>query len=156
MMHGEVEEKVRDGFAEVVFIDEIKDLLGTEEWLQLKISPLVMVPHQSRKYRAILDLSLALKIFGMEVPLVNDNTIIATPQHSMSQLGQVLTQLIHSVAHVPKKNGNMVFFKLNIKDGYWHMIVQKGCRLNFVYVLPDKKGARIRFVISSALQMGWL
>ena len=31
MMHSEVEEKLRDGFAEIVYLDEIKHLLGTLE-----------------------------------------------------------------------------------------------------------------------------
>jgi len=52
MMHGEVEEEVIDGFAEVIFLDEIEYLLGIEEWSQLKISPLEMVPQQSRKLKS--------------------------------------------------------------------------------------------------------
>ena len=155
MMHKEVEEKVRDGFAEIVFLDEIEGLLGTEEWKHLKISPLAMVPHKSRKYRAILDLSFILKLHGMTVPSVNDNTVMTAPQHSMSQLGSVLPRLIAAVASAPVEDENIMFSKLDIKDGFWRLRVRDGHHLNFAYVLPDKKGERIRLVVPSALQMGW-
>jgi len=44
MMHGEAAQKVKDGYAEIVYLDEIEYLLGTEEWLELNTSPLAMVP----------------------------------------------------------------------------------------------------------------
>ena len=37
MMHDEVREKVKGGFAEIVYLDEIEHLLGTEEWSHLKL-----------------------------------------------------------------------------------------------------------------------
>jgi len=53
----------------------------------------------------------------------------------------------------------MVFSKLDIKDGYWQMVVKRGHHLNFVCVLPDvlpdANGARIRLVIPLVLQMEW-
>ena len=130
MMHAEVEEKVKDGFAEVMFLDEIEPLLESEEWRHLKLSPLAMVPHKSRKYRAILDLSFSLKIFGMEIPSVNDATVITAPQQSMAQLGSVLPRLIEAVATAPVDKGNLVFSKLDIKDGYWRMVVEQGRHFN--------------------------
>ena len=48
IMHREVENRVKDGYAEVVYLDEIEHLLGTEAWQHLKISPLAIVPHKSR------------------------------------------------------------------------------------------------------------
>ena len=53
------------------------------------------------------------------------------------------------------EDGNILFSNLDIKDGYWRMIVEKGRHLKFSYVLPDFDGARIRLVVPSALQMGW-
>ena len=90
----------------------------------------------------------------MTVPSVNESTVITAPQQSMTQLGKVLPRLIAAIAHAPVEDGNIVFSKLDIKDGYWRMIVKEGQHLNFAYVLPDKKGERIRLVIPSALQMG--
>ena len=91
----------------------------------------------------------------MEIPSVNENTTFTAPQHGMQQLGKVLPRLIESVARAPVEDGNILFSKLDIKDGYWRMIVESGKHLNFAYVLPDVDGARIRLVIPSALQMGW-
>ena len=52
---------------------------------------------------------------------------------------------------VPMDKGNIVFSKLDIKDGYWRMVDEEGRHLNFAYVLPDVEGARIRLVIPSVL-----
>jgi len=155
MMHAEVEDKVKEGFAKVVYLDSIDHLLGSNEWAQLKISPLAMVPHKSRKFRTILDLSFSLKVFGMEIPSVNEATYITAPQQSMRNLGLVLPRLIAAVAAAPAHERDMFFSKLDIKDGFWRMIVKHGQHLNFAYVLPDVPGARIRLVIPYSLQMGW-
>ena len=83
MMHMEVERNIKDRFAELVYLDEIEHLFGSPEWAHLKISPIAVVPHKSRKYRAILSLSFSLKVFDMEVPSVNENTTFTAPQHIM-------------------------------------------------------------------------
>jgi len=90
MMHAEAASKVKDRFAELVYLDKIDHLMETKEWEHLKISPIAMVPHKLRKYRAILDLLFSLKLFGMEIPSVNENTSFTAPQHSMQQMGKVL------------------------------------------------------------------
>jgi hypothetical protein len=54
----EIEDKVRVGQCKVVLWDEIKNNPPP----QLKISPLAMIPHKSRQFRAILDLSFKLKL----------------------------------------------------------------------------------------------
>ena len=122
MMHAEVEAKVKEGYAEVVYLDEVEHLLETEEWGQLKISPIAMIPHKSRKFRAILDLSFELKVHGITIPYVNAATTITAPQYSMRNLGSVLPRLIAAVAAAPLHDGAMVFSKLDIKDGFWRMV----------------------------------
>ena len=126
MIYGEVRDKVKEGFTEVVCLDKIDQLLRIEEWAHLKISPLAMFPHKSLKYRAILDVSFTLKIFGMEITSINENTVVTDPQHSISRLGSVLPRLIKSVARVPLDNGNMLFSKLDINDGYRRIVVERG------------------------------
>ena len=107
MMHAEVEDKVKEDFAEVIYLDSIDHFLGTEEWVKLKIFPLAMVPHKSRKFRAILDLSFGLQVFGMTIPPVNEATHITAPQDIIKNLGSVLPRLIAVVA--PASDGVMVF-----------------------------------------------
>ena len=57
-LHEEVREKVQKGQVRVVTWDSIKDKPPRE----LKISPIAMIPHKSRKYRAILDLSFECRL----------------------------------------------------------------------------------------------
>ena len=56
----ETVEKVKNGFAKIVRYGDIKDRLPEN----LKISPVAMIPHKSRQFRCILDLSFCLKIDG--------------------------------------------------------------------------------------------
>ena len=69
----EAHEKQEQGFARLVPWSDIKDRIA--EIPKLKVSPLSMIPHKSRKYRAILDLSFKLCIAGMVLPAVNKATI---------------------------------------------------------------------------------
>ena len=64
----ETREKVAQGFAEIFLWEELKKNLPEK----LKLSPLAMVPHKSRKFRAILDLSFALLVAGYLLPSVNE------------------------------------------------------------------------------------
>ena len=84
MIHEDVHIKVEHGYASLVYLNEIKNKLGTEELQHLKISPIAMVPHKSRKYRAILDLSFHLKLLDMKLPSVNVTTLTTAPLISMS------------------------------------------------------------------------
>ena len=57
---------------------------------KLKISPVDMIPHKNRDYRAILEISLKLRINGTIMPSVNEGTVQTAPQHSMRELGLVI------------------------------------------------------------------
>jgi hypothetical protein len=72
-LESEIADKVKCGQCKVVLWDEIKH----NPPKQLKISPLAMIPHKSRKYRAILDLSFRLRLKnGSIVPSVNEATTL--------------------------------------------------------------------------------
>ena len=46
--------------------------------------------------------------------------------------------------------------KVNIKDGYWQMVVNEEDAWNFAYVLPPENDLEeVVLVIPNALQMGW-
>eukprot|EP00984_Skeletonema_dohrnii_P012353 scaffold4995_cov113-Skeletonema_dohrnii-CCMP3373.AAC.1 len=80
----EIEQKVAAGQAKVVEWDSIKDNIPPE----LKISPLALVPHKSRKFRAILDLSFRLRLkSGAVAPSVNETSEKAAPKAACEQLG---------------------------------------------------------------------
>jgi len=57
MMYAEVASKEEDGFVELIYLDEIEDLLKSPEWEHLRIFPIALAPHILQKYRSILNLS---------------------------------------------------------------------------------------------------
>ena len=79
----ECAEKVRVGQAKLIRWDDIKDNPPP----QLKISPIVAIPHKSNAFRSILDLSLSLHLKnGGILESVNDSTLKMAPQGALDQL----------------------------------------------------------------------
>ena len=149
---GEIEEKVRNGQCKVVEWDSIKD----NPPKHLKISPLAMVPHKSKPFRAILDLSWTLRLKnGGTLRSVNDSTTLEAPAGAIDQLGHSLQRIIHAFAEAGEDE--VVFMaKYDIKDGFWRMQCQEGEEWNFAYVLPQHEGEPVRLVVPASLQMGWV
>ena len=107
---------------------------------KLKISPLAAVPHKSRSWRAILDLSFELTVNGRRLPSVNTASKALAPPAALDQMGEALPRLIAAVAAAPATGGDLLFAKLDIKDGYWQLAVERGAEWNFAYVLPPAPG----------------
>ena len=123
----------------------------------LKISPIAAVPHKSRLYRMILDLSFQVRLLtGERVPSVNDSSNKSLAFHaSMRQLGLVIPRIIWTLATAPSSTP-FSFVKFDIKDGYWRMAVSDRDAWNFAYVLPPlQPNDPVMLVIPAALQMGW-
>lgn len=77
--------------------DSIKDNPPRE----LKISPIAAIPHKSKAFRSILDLSFALRLKNGGVRMsVNDTTEKTAPAGAIDQIGHVLQRLIHAFAEV--------------------------------------------------------
>ena len=87
-------EKVTQGYACPVEWDSIKD--NPPE--QLKVAPIAAIPHKTRHFRAILDLSYELKGVGAPPTSVNDTTKKLPHEQSLVQLGKVLPRLFHLLA----------------------------------------------------------
>jgi len=144
-------EKVAQGFAKIFLWEDLKRMLPHA----LKLSPLAMIPHKSRKYRAILDLSFKLMLNGYALPSVNEATERCAPEEALDQIGQVLPRIIAAMAEAPLEDGDIVLMKTDIKDGFWRMVCAEGFEWNFAYVLPSLPGQPVEIVVPSALQMGW-
>ena len=84
----EAREKVKQGFAKIYTWEWLKKSLHKHP--QLKLPPLAMIPHKSRKYRAILNLSYQLLIAEYLLPSVNDVAKNRAPEEAISQIGSVL------------------------------------------------------------------
>ena len=151
----EVEEKVAKGQVRVVEWDDIKHNPPPE----LKISPIAMIPHKSRAYRAILDLSFSLRLEADKIiDSVNNTTTKTALQGAIDQMGHALTQIIHAMAEADESGTDKKVFmaKWDIKDGFWRLVCEEGQEWNFAYVLPQPSGEPIRLVIPTSLQMGWI
>ena len=148
----EVEEKVQKGQARLVTWDDIKH----DPPEQLKISPIAMIPHKSRQFRAILDLSFPVKLRdGTIVPSVNEGTTKTAPRGAIDQIGHSLQRIIHAFA-AADHDAKIFMAKWDIKDGFWRLDCEQGEEWNFAYVLPPRPGLPTQLVIPTSLQMGWI
>ena len=146
----EVMEKVARGQARIVDWADLRKNLPRN----LKISPIAMVPHSSRKWRAILDLSFMLKFDMGSVPSVNSTSAELAPRSALDQLGHVLPRIIAAMAQADQDTP-LFLAKWDIKDGFWRLMTERGSEYNFAYVLPQEEGKPPRIVIPTPLQMGW-
>lgn len=91
--------KVKNSYARVVKWKMIKDNIPAK----LKISPGAMIPHKSRDFRFILDLSFRLLMLGKRMPSVmpsvNSATTEMAPKEAMVQLDLALKRLIVVLAY---------------------------------------------------------
>lgn len=115
-----------------------------------------MVPHKSKPFRAILDLSWALKLMnGGILQSVNDSTTLSAPAGAIDPMGHSLERIIHAFAKAGEED-KVFMAKYDIKDGFWRMRCEEGEEWNFCYVLPQPEGEPVRLVVpASLLQMGW-
>lgn len=147
-------QKVKEGHCRLVSWNSIKH----NPPKNLKISPIAAIPHKSRQYRMILNLAYKLRLQNKQnLPSVNDTTNKnLAPQHSMYELGNVIPRFIWSMAAAPDNGVPLLFSKIDLKDGYWRMVVNEQDAWNFAYVLPQlNDDEEIQLVIPDALQMGW-
>jgi hypothetical protein len=151
----ETKDKIDGGYARIVQWQNIKNNIPPN----LKISPIAMIPHKSRNFRAILDLSFQMRIKGKKMPSVNNATIIKAPQKSMAELGNVLKRIVFAMSNNYNLQNPFVFSKCDIKDGFWRMVTSHSDAWNFCYVLPAKTKKTplddIEIVVPHSLQMGW-
>ena len=125
---------------------------------ELKISPVALIPHKSRDYRAILDLSFSLRLeSGKSIPSVNEASEKTAPRGAIDQMGHALKRVIYAMAEADLAGDEKVFMaKWDIKDGFWRLDCRDGEEWNFAYVLPQEEGEPVRLVVPTSLQMGWI
>ena len=105
-------QKVKEGHCKLVKWKDIKHNFPKK----LKISPIAAIPHKSRLYRMILNLSYQLKLHQKNLKSVNESTNRKlAPQHSMLELGNVIPRLIHAMAAAPYNGVPLLFTKIDLK-----------------------------------------
>eukprot|EP00956_Cyclotella_meneghiniana_P034528 scaffold105814_cov64-Cyclotella_meneghiniana.AAC.1 len=151
-LKGEIAGKVKEGQCKVVLWDDVKH----DPPKQMKVSPLAMIPHKSRGFRAILDLSFKLRLKkGGMLPSVNEGTTLEAPAGAIDQLVHSLSRIIHAFAEA-EEDAKIFLAKFDIKDGFWRLSCETGEEWNFCYVLPQEEGEPTRLVVPTSLQMGWV
>ena len=86
---------------------------------------------------------------------MNNTTVLQAPSKSVKEIGRVLPCLLHYMHDTPK-GLHILFYKLDISDMFWRLIIRKEDSFNFAYVLPQWKGEPVRIVVPLAVQMGWV
>jgi hypothetical protein len=112
--------------------DDIKD----NPPKQLKILLIATIPHNSKAFRSILNLSFRLRLKnGRILSSVNDTTEKLALKGAIDQIRDCLSRIIHAFAEADQ-NAKVFMAKWDIKDGFWRMDCEEGEEWNFAYVLP--------------------
>ena len=130
-----------------------------------KISRVAVIPQKDRRDRIILNLSAPVRrvptasrrrkrdILQMSV---NATTVPAECQEAVKRLGTALPTLLWFMFEVPGQ-WIIYWFKIDLSDGFWRMVVAGGTEVNFIYQLPPRPDDIERFfALPGALQMGWM
>jgi hypothetical protein len=136
--------------------EDIKRLCPTN----LKISPVALIPPVGCRSRIILGLSFPVyqEVDGVVTVTqknVNDNTFLTAPTIPVKEIGKVLPRLLQYMRETPP-GLHILFCKLDISNGFWHLVEQEDECFNFAYVLLQEAGEPIQLVTPAAVQMGWV
>ena len=105
----EVKVKGKQGKLKIMAWDDIKK----NPPKKLKVSPFAMIPHKSRKWRGILDLSFALRMeVGRILASVNQIITKTAPQWAINQMGHALLRTVHAFAEA--NDWEMIFLACGI------------------------------------------
>jgi hypothetical protein len=125
------------GFCKVYLWDNLQKLWPAN----LKISLVAAIPQVGRRGRIILDLSFQVYqelngIVTITQESVNDTMVLQAPSALVKEIGRVLPHLLHYMQDTPARL-HILFCKLGISYGFWHLIVREEDSFNFAYVLPQ-------------------
>ncbi len=113
---------------------------------ELKISPIVAIPHKSKDFCSRLDLSFRLCLAtGGVLASINDTTEKTAPAGATDKIGECLSRVIHAFAEADD-GAKILMAKWDIKDGFWRLDCATGEEWNFAYVLPQEDGKLITLV----------
>ena len=117
---------------------------------------MAQIPHKSRAYRTLLNLSHELKK-GKEVLArsVNNLTVPLAPEEALMQMGSAMPRIIVAMAQCPE-DSIIYFSKFDITDGFWRVLNEIGKEYNFAFVMPTAANEPIQIVVPCLLQMGWV
>jgi hypothetical protein len=113
--------------------------------LQLRLSPLGVVPQRDRRPRTISDYSL----FG-----VNHETLALSPAECM-QFGKALWRVLRHLKSANPHLGPVYLSKIDIADGFYRIWVRASDVPKLVVLFPSTNGEEYLIGFPLALPMGW-
>ena len=118
----EAKEKVASNQARLVCYKNFKGDFPTK----MKVSPIAAIPHKSKSFRSILDLSFSLKLTPHgRVTSVNEKNEKTALGGAIYQIGHVLLRLINLFSEATDC-ANIFQAKWDIKDGFWRLYCKEG------------------------------
>ena len=130
----------RQGYWTVLPYDSVRD------WVNLRISPLGVIPQRDRRPRLIVDYSFS----G-----INNDTVPIAPRESM-QFGRALPRILQTVVRADPRYGPVYLSKIDIADGFYRVWLQATDILKLGVALPTTPGQPPLVAFPLALPMGWV
>lgn len=77
-------------------------------------------------------------------------------QHAIYKLGNIIPHIIWQMVLALENGIPLLFSKINLKEGYWCIVVDKRDSWNFVYILPtEHPDDEPEMIIPDVLQIHW-
>jgi hypothetical protein len=152
----DIEYQIKACFCRVFFWEDLKQHLPAN----FKISPVAVVPQVGRWGQIILNLLFPVYqdingMITMTQESVNDSTILAALPEAVKEIRKVFPRLLQYMRDT-SEGLHILFSKLDISNGFWHLVEREADNFNFAYVLLQRAGEPVRIVVPSAVQMGWV
>ena len=120
---------------------------------------MAMIPHKSKPFRCIINLSFTLFHKGVKFSSMNKKTRKMARPEATAQLGQVAKRIIYLMVLHRDHGPPFKLTKLEVMDGFWRTAVANEYAWNVCYVLTSLKYCKsmddIELVVPNSLQMGW-
>ncbi len=68
---------------------------------------------------------------------MNESTVLKAPSEAVKEIGKVFLRLLQYMHDTPE-GLHILFSKLDISNGCWHLVVQEADSYNFAYVLMQQ------------------
>ena len=116
-----------------------------EATLELRLSPLGVVPQRERRPRTICDYSF----FD-----VNDDTLATAPAEAM-QFGKALVRILQRIRQANPRFGPVRMSKIDIANGFYRIWVKAGDIPKLAVLFPSRAGEEDLVALPMTLPMGW-
>ena len=135
---------------------EFVDMINRGQWtilparllsdtIQLRLSPLGVVPQRDRRPRTICDYSF----FG-----INDETLAQAPADAM-QFGRALQRILQRIHRANPRLGPVFLSKIDIADGFYRVWLKASDIPKLAILFPSREGEEQLVGLPLTLPMGW-